>query len=631
MSERLQVVVNGHPAENIKAPVRVAIYCRKSNDENLTGQVTSIDNQKVACRSYIQIQREKNWEEFPEQFDDPAESGKDLKRPAMRRLLQRIEEGEIGAVAVYKIDRLTRNSKDFHQLLEFFEKHNVAFVSATESIDTKSPQGRLMTAILVQFAAYDRELDVERSKDFHLARARKGLWCAGLPPLGYDLKDKLLVINEEEAALVRRIFDLYLKHRSALTVTEELNRLGFRRKSHKTLKGGVFGGKPFDPDSIVRILQRKVYIGIVTNERTNQDFPGQHPPIVPPAIFEQAQELLKSHVRRQGHISERANKYGFRFKGLTRCGECSSAVVPYIRPKPKTGKVYLYYKCLSKTNGLPVRCSVTSIGAQKLEEFVIEKLASVGWDRHLLERVVEKVKVLSRGHLGVLEQEKKELEGRLGTISREIGNIIGAVKGQSASQELTRELGTLEAAKKNLEARLYALAAQIGYRNRAVYDVDAIQGALQRFARFIYKLPIDQQIRIIRLIVDRVLLYKDRIRVELHELPIPDLQRALDIKTGGGGGTSQKVQTATTSKGGGQKTTAQRTAVVEVRQNWRGRQGQTSKARGRAPVPNPRNGRNRALFSGFRPLVDPELGPHHQWGAGDRGFARQPPVRPPTV
>ena len=125
--------------------VPIAVYTRKSNDENLTGEVTSLDSQKGVCRSYIQIQKEKGWQEFPETFDDPAESGKDLKRPAMKRRLHRIQEGNIQGVIVYKLDRLTRNSRDFHMLLELFEKHNVAFISATESIDTKSPQGRLMS------------------------------------------------------------------------------------------------------------------------------------------------------------------------------------------------------------------------------------------------------------------------------------------------------------------------------------------------------------------------------------------------------------------------------------------------------------------------------------------------------
>lgn len=252
----------------VKKVKKIAIYTRKSNDENLGNNVTSLDSQKSCCRSYINIQQANGWQEYPEAFDDPAESGKSLRRPAMQRLLKTIAEGKVDGVIVYKLDRMTRNSKDFHYLLELFERHDVAFISATESIDTKSPQGRLMTAIMVQFAQYDRELDQERSKDFHLSRAKKGLWCGGLPPLGYDSKEKLLVVNEKEAELVRRMFALYLQHQSTIRVAEELNRLGFRTKSHLMKNGKPYGSRPFDMDTVLRVLQRKVYIGIIRNERT---------------------------------------------------------------------------------------------------------------------------------------------------------------------------------------------------------------------------------------------------------------------------------------------------------------------------------------------------------------------------
>ena len=102
-------MVENNGAAGEKKPVLVAVYTRKSNDENLNGEVTSLDSQKSACRAYIQIQREKGWQEYPEAFDDPAESGKSLKRPAMRLLLKAVEEGRVQAIIVYKLDRMTRN------------------------------------------------------------------------------------------------------------------------------------------------------------------------------------------------------------------------------------------------------------------------------------------------------------------------------------------------------------------------------------------------------------------------------------------------------------------------------------------------------------------------------------------
>jgi len=558
---------NTSPADDKKVK-RIAIYTRKSNDDNLATNVTSLDAQKSCCRSYINIQKANRWEEYPEVFDDAAESGRSLKRPAMQRLLKCVEEDKIDGVIVYKLDRITRNSKDFHYLLELFEKHDVAFISATESIDTKSPQGRLMTAIMVQFAQYDREMDQERSKDFHLARAKKGLWCGGVPPLGYDSKDKLLVVNEEEADLVRRIFNLYLEHQSAQVVSQELGRLGFKRKTHKTLDGKVFGGSRFDKKNVIRILQRKVYIGLVRNERTKQDFPGQQQPIVAPAIFERAQELLKSHSQREGPSNYKPNKYGFRLKGLVRCGECHSAVVAYIRPKPKTGKIYQYYRCQARANGVPGGCSVTSIGAQKLEEFIIEKLAAVGWSRPLLEKVVENVKRLSGEHLADLEKEKRKLENQLATTRHEMEKMVGLIRIHPANKELHDEMDKLDATKQTLEVTVCDLAAQISFRKEAVYDVGAVQGIFQHFAKFIYRLPVEQQINAIHLLVKQVLLFKDKVKVELHELPISDLQKALDGEIAKGG--VEQFASLRSRTTGGKKLHLNGTAVVEVPDKWRG-------------------------------------------------------------
>ena len=550
----------------------IAVYTRKSNDENLGNNVTSLDSQKSCCRSYINIQQANGWQEYPEVFDDPAESGKSLKRPAMQRLLKIIGEGKIDGVIVYKLDRLTRNSKDFHYLLELFEKHNVAFISATESIDTKSPQGRLMTAIMVQFAQYDRELDQERSKDFHLSRAKKGLWCGGLPPLGYDAKDKLLVVNEKEAELVRRIFALYIQHQSTIRVAEELNRLGFRRKAYQTLTGKPYGGQPFDMDGVLRVLQRKVYTGIVRNERTGQEFPGQHTPIIETAQFEYVQKLLASRNHRGGEVHYAANKYGFLLKGMIRCGECGSAVTPYIRPKKD--KVYLYYKCLGQKTNLGDKCAFTSIGARKLEEFIIEKLAAIGWDRPFLEDVLAKAQKLTKASIGPLEAEKRKLQEHLNGLQTQIQGLVEMAKSGGATKQTADELARLESAKVEITARIAQLEAIIAHRQRAVYDVDAVQGVFKRFALFINRIPLEHKMRIIRLLVERVIISTNRIEVRLRELPVGDLQKALDkrLLSGdmrevfrGDGFAERRGPNATANKN------CHRSSVAEFGQDWRGR------------------------------------------------------------
>ncbi|OHC65895.1 MAG: hypothetical protein A2040_12995 [Rhodocyclales bacterium GWA2_65_19] len=581
-------VTGGEAAAVGARSVQIAIYTRKSNDENLNGAVTSLDNQKTCARSYIAIQREKGWTEYPEAFDDPAESGKNLKRPAIKRLLKAVEEGRVQGIIVYKLDRLTRNSKDFHYLLELFEKRNVAFISATESIDTKSPQGRLMTAIMVQFAQYDREMDVERSKDFHLARAGKGLWCAGLPPLGYDIKDKL-VVNESEADLVRRIFTLYLEHESSIRVAEELNRLGYRRKTYKTLIGKLYGGKPFDMDAVGRTLRRKLYIGLITNERTHKEFPGQHQAIVAPDVFERVQKLLAGHNHRGGEIHYAANRHGFLLKGLIRCGVCGGVVAGYARIKK--GKSYRYYKCLAQRNGISARCSFGSVNADKIEEYLIEKLAAVGWDRAFLERVTHKADILSKASIRPLEKEKREVDDRLQGVQREIQGLLNLAKQGGASRNAAEEVGRLEETKRTLEAHSLQLEAQLAFRKRVVYDVDVVQGALQRFARFFNRIPLSLQVQIVGLLIREVLVRKDGIDVRTHELAISDFQRALGGKKAVAFGPHQTLRRreANATDTSTHPQSVKRTAVVNLRLNWRGRDPANATELDAAPVPSLEN------------------------------------------
>lgn len=551
------VVPNGRKVK------RIAIYTRKSNDENLTNNVTSIDSQKSCCRSYIEIQKVNGWEECQETFDDPAESGKSLKRPAMQRLLKRVAEGKIDGVIVYKLDRLTRNSKDFHYLLELFEKHDVAFISSTESIDTKSPQGRLMTAIMVQFAQYDRELDVMRSQDFHLARARKGLWSGGLPPLGYDIKEKMLVVNEKEAALVNRIFNMYLKYQSTIRVAQELNQLGLNRKEYETESGRPFGGKPYDMDGVLRILQRKVYIGFITNSRTKQEFPGQHKPIVDVALFEEVQKLIAARNHRGGEVHYAANKYGVLLKGILTCGECGHAIVPTFRKKKNT--VYLYYKCLSTYSGKQHNCTIAPLGARKLESFIIEHLAAIGWDRPFLEQVTADAQKLAKTNIGPLDKERHEIEGQLKTIQGELRELVNVVKAGSSSSEVAEEITRLEEAKRGLKGRILAIEAQESHSQKAVYDVDVIQATFQRFALFIYKMPVELQVKILRLLVDRVTIYKDRVTVSVSETPVGEIQKVLDEKLIFGWCGLPERQGAKDKN----KQNNHRIAVVELDKKWR--------------------------------------------------------------
>ncbi len=126
-----------------------------------------------------------------------------MERPALKLLLEHIAEGKVDIVVVYKIDRLTRSLMDFARMVELFDRHQVSFVSITQQFNTTTSMGRLTLNVLLSFAQFEREVTAERIRDKIAASKKKGMWMGGPPPLGYDVENRHLVINEQEAETVR--------------------------------------------------------------------------------------------------------------------------------------------------------------------------------------------------------------------------------------------------------------------------------------------------------------------------------------------------------------------------------------------------------------------------------------------
>ena len=185
---------------------RCAVYTRKSTDEGLDQEYNSLEAQRDAGLAFIASQRHEGWIAVDDGYDDGGYSGGNMERPGLRRLMIDIEAGKIDTVVVYKIDRLTRSLPDFAKLVEVFDRNRVSFVAVTQQFNTTTSMGRLTLNILLSFAQFEREVTGERIRDKIAASKAKGMWMGGVPPLGYDVVERKLVINEREAALVRDIF-----------------------------------------------------------------------------------------------------------------------------------------------------------------------------------------------------------------------------------------------------------------------------------------------------------------------------------------------------------------------------------------------------------------------------------------
>src|SRR5690554_6851367 len=242
-------------SEVLKRRMRCAVYTRKSTDEGLDQEYNSIDAQRDAGHAYIASQRAEGWIPVADDYDDPAFSGGNMERPALRRMMADIDAGKIDVVVIYKIDRLTRSLADFSKMVEVFERYGVSFVSVTQQFNTTTSMGRLMLNILLSFAQFEREVTGERIRDKIAASKRKGMWMGGVPPLGYDVENRRLVPNESEAKLVRHIFRRFVELGSSTMLVKELRLDGVTSKSWTTQDGKVREGKLIDKSLMYKLLE----------------------------------------------------------------------------------------------------------------------------------------------------------------------------------------------------------------------------------------------------------------------------------------------------------------------------------------------------------------------------------------
>jgi site-specific DNA recombinase len=286
-----------------KPVIRCAIYTRKSSDEGLDQAFNSLDAQHEACAAYITSQRHEGWKLLPDRYDDGGLSGGTLERPALQRLLAEIDAGRIGMVVVYKIDRLTRSLVDFGRLVERLDARGCSFVSVTQAFNTATSMGRLTLNVLLSFAQFEREVTAERIRDKIAASKKKGLWMGGCLPLGYDrhsdLQRRELVVNPSEVTIVQKLFSLYDELGNLRRVEAEAARLGLRPKSGITRSGQIRGGSPFTRGQLHYLLTNPVYIGRIRHK--DQTYPGQHPAIIEPDLWERVQaRMLAAGARPRG-------------------------------------------------------------------------------------------------------------------------------------------------------------------------------------------------------------------------------------------------------------------------------------------------------------------------------------------
>src|SRR5215510_752697 len=284
---------------NERKVLRCAIYTRKSSEHGLEQDFNSLDAQREAGEAYIKSQAHEGWKLIKAHYDDGGLSGGTLQRPALQLLLTDIRARKIDVVVVYKVDRLTRSLADFAKLVDLFEAHGVSFVSVTQQFNTTTSMGRLTLNVLLSFAQFEREVAGERIRDKFAASRRKGMWMGGTIPLGYDVKDRKLTVNEAEAKTVRLIFQRYLALGCVSKLQIDLDRKGIRSKRRILTSGQVQGGCSFARGALYHLLRNRIYRGEVVHKGIA--YPGEHEPIVNAELWNTVQARLSANLGRRRH------------------------------------------------------------------------------------------------------------------------------------------------------------------------------------------------------------------------------------------------------------------------------------------------------------------------------------------
>jgi len=345
---------------------RCAIYTRKSTEDGLEQEFNSLDAQREACAAYVLSQRHEGWTLLPDLYDDGGFSGGSMERPALKRLLADIEAGRVDTIIVYKVDRLTRSLADFAKIVDVLDAAGASFVSITQSFNTTTSMGRLTLNVLLSFAQFEREVTGERIRDKIAASKKKGLWMGGPVPLGYDICDRKLVVNENEAGTVRHIYRRYLELGSVKELIAVLDREGARTKVQMRTATGHRGGIPFGRGCLFHLLKNRIYLGETVHK--GMAYPGEHEAIVPLELWSDVQQRLaeRARVRVLGNGADHPSLLA----GIIRDGEGRPMSPSHANKGPKR---YRYY--VTHESHVSRQQPAWRVSAHDLEAIVVGRLA----------------------------------------------------------------------------------------------------------------------------------------------------------------------------------------------------------------------------------------------------------------
>jgi site-specific DNA recombinase len=494
-----------------KKSYRCAIYTRKSTEEGLEQEFNSLDAQREAGELYIKSQKHEGWECLETKYDDGGFTGANMERPGLRRLLADIAAGKIDCVVVYKVDRLSRSLLDFARIIEIFDRHQVTFVSVTQSFNTASSMGRLTLNVLLSFAQFERDMISERTRDKMRAARRKGRWIGGKPILGYNVENTKLVVEPLESLRVQQIFDLYLEMKSTLQVAKVLNERGWRMKEWITKKGKTIGGGEFNKNKVTAVLTNATYVGKIEYE--GKFLIGLQEAIIKQDVFDRAQEILQQNSRTKKDQNQ--CKHNALLQGLLRCGACGCGMSHSY--SKKGSKLYRYYVCHKAQKQGWASCPSPSLPAAEIEDFVIDQIRCVGQDPGVVRDTLAQSRVQTQTTVEQLKKEKNALERAILGHYERLNQAIADRANESAFADIQDQI-------REKEQRVSEIVDEMTAVSSLLIDESDVRDALGRFEEVWTALSPVERTKAIHQIVDSV-------QYDGHSKELAISYRPIGIKT----------------------------------------------------------------------------------------------------
>ena len=434
------------PQDQETQPKTAAIYCRVSTAEQ--GQSgLSLKDQEERCRGLCVA---KGWE-VHKVYIDIASAGS-LDRAEFTRLVMDAESSKFNVVVALRLDRISRVPRDFYNVVHDFTSQSIEFTTVDNDIDTTTPQGRMLLGVLLQFAAFEREMGAERTRAAMRKRAAKGLPPATIPPLGYNKIDGLLQIVPEEAKIVKSIFEQYTSSTPPSTIARQLNYSGKRTKFHTSKNNRQTGGKKFTRNHIHRIITNPLYTGTIYFGGEN--FPGIHDPIISKEVFDLAQQIVKQNAEHKNLGSSKRNI--LLLNGIIKCGFCGRYMTTRAGTS-RSGKKYYYYQCTTAAHEGAGACESRQIKKEDIEYLAIELVKQLGHKKEYLEAIIDNLKrslsdntnilnnelqIVRKKRLGVINQQKSLV--KMANTFDDIGEFDGFRGEMKDLQELITDLSNQE-------------------------------------------------------------------------------------------------------------------------------------------------------------------------------------------